>query len=96
MIPDRDRGDFSYSVSIYVTTSYQLCVAWAGSEKRKKVKVRLLSSKNIYIYIFVSMIALQKWWKMKMIKALFVLKIFRFLSRLFGHVEKTAWLERYG
>ena len=28
------------------------------------------------------------------LKALFVLKIFNFLSRLFGHVEKTAWLEK--
>ena len=28
------------------------------------------------------------------LKALFVLKIFKFLSRLFGHVEKTARLER--
>ena len=28
------------------------------------------------------------------LKALFVLKIFKFLSRLFGHLEKTAWLER--
>ena len=28
------------------------------------------------------------------LKALFVLKIFRFLSWLFGHVEKTARLER--
>ena len=27
-------------------------------------------------------------------KALFVLKIFKFLSRLFGFVGKTAWLER--
>ena len=30
-----------------------------------------------------------------MLKALFVLKIFKFLSWLFEHVEKTAWLERY-
>ena len=29
-----------------------------------------------------------------MLKALFVLKIFKFLSWLIGHVEKTAWLER--
>ena len=29
-------------------------------------------------------------------KALFGLKIFKFLSGLFGHVEKTAWLERLG
>ena len=28
------------------------------------------------------------------LKALFVLKIFKFLSWLFGHAEKTAWLER--
>ena len=28
------------------------------------------------------------------LKALFVLKIFKFLSWLFGHIEKTAWLER--
>ena len=27
------------------------------------------------------------------VKALFVLKILRFLSWLFGHVEETAWLE---
>ena len=27
-------------------------------------------------------------------KALFVLKIFKFLSWLSGYVEKTAWLER--
>ena len=30
------------------------------------------------------------------LKALFVLKIFKFLSWLFGHVEKTAQLERQG
>ena len=28
------------------------------------------------------------------LKALFVLKIFKLLSWLVGHVEKTAWLER--
>ena len=28
------------------------------------------------------------------LKALFVLKIFKFLSQLFGDVGKTAWLER--
>ena len=30
------------------------------------------------------------------LKALFVLKIFKLLSWLFGHVEKTVWLEREG
>ena len=28
------------------------------------------------------------------LKALLVLKVFKFLSRLFGHVGKTAWLKR--
>ena len=28
------------------------------------------------------------------LKALFVLKIFKFLSWLFGHVGKRAWLDR--
>ena len=28
------------------------------------------------------------------LKALFILKIFKFSSRLFGPVGKTAWLER--
>ena len=28
------------------------------------------------------------------LKALFVLNIFKFLSWLFGHVEKVAWLEK--
>ena len=28
------------------------------------------------------------------LKALFVLKLFKFLSWLFGHAGKTAWLER--
>ena len=28
------------------------------------------------------------------LKVLFILKIFKFLSWLSGHVEKTAWLER--
>ena len=30
------------------------------------------------------------------LKALFVLKIFKILSLLFDHVQKMAWLERSG
>ena len=29
------------------------------------------------------------------LKALFVLKIFKFLPRLFGHVRRTVWSERF-
>ena len=30
------------------------------------------------------------------LKTLFFVKIFKFLSRIFGHVGKMAWLERQG
>ena len=30
------------------------------------------------------------------LKALFVLKMLKFLSELFDHIEKMAWLETYG
>ena len=30
------------------------------------------------------------------LKAFFILKIFKFLSGLFGDVEKTTWLEKKG
>ena len=40
-------------------------------------------------------------WKMMknayfILKALFIIRICTFLSWLFDHVEKNAWLERYG
>ena len=60
------------------------------------LKVSCLPKKTL---LFASMIALQKWWKMLfyfILKVLFILKIYKFLSWLFGHVGKTAWLERKG
>ena len=47
------------------------------------VKVRLSPSKNLFFYLF-------KWWKKLffMLKALFLLDIFPFLSWRFGYVEK--------
>ena len=45
------------------------------------------------------MIGLQKRIKMPfyfILKAFFALKIFKFLSWLFGYAEKTTWLERLG
>ena len=45
--------------------------------------------------LFASMIAFQNWNAFYLIlKALIVLKIFKFLSWIFGHPEKTTWLER--
>ena len=46
------------------------------------------------VFLFARMIALQKWQKNAfyfILKALSVLKIFRFLSWHFGHAEKTTW-----
>ena len=61
----------------------------------KIVKVRLSSSNNNCIFCFIE----NPLKKMKnafyfIWKALFVLKIFKILSWLFGHVAKMAWLER--
>ena len=45
----------------------------------KKSPLKMM--KNVLYFIFIK-------------KALFVLEISKYLSWLFGHVEKTAWLER--
>ena len=58
------------------------------SELNLDFKVRFSPSKKL---LFVSMIALQKWWKMLLFftpKTLFVLKIFEYLFWLLRHVEK--------
>ena len=60
------------------------------------VKVGLSPSPQ-KIILFSSMIALQKMMKNAfyfILKDLFVLKIIKFLSWLFVHVEKTTWLKR--
>ena len=56
-----------------------------------RLEVGLSPSKKIVL--FSSMKALQKMMKNAfyfILKSLFVLKIFKFLSKLFGHVGKTA------
>ena len=58
-------------------------------------KVGLSPSKEIFIVCFNdSPSKVMKYAFYFILKALFVLKIFKCLSWLFGHVEKTAWLER--
>ena len=67
----------------------------SGCSAFHTVKVELSPSKKISVICFIES-------PLKMMqnafyftsKAVFVLKIFKFLSRLFGHVEETAWLER--
>ena len=58
------------------------------------LKVGLIPSENIWMVCFIeSPLKMMKNAFYFTIKAIFILKIFKFLSWLFGHVEKTAWLE---
>ena len=52
------------------------------------------SKKDCVIYLIEYPLKIMKYASYFILKALFVLKIFTFLSQLFGHVGKTAWLER--
>ena len=59
------------------------------------IKVELSPSKKIvFIYFNDSPLKIIRKAFYFILKALFVLKIFKFLSWLFGHVDKTAWLEK--
>ena len=51
-------------------------------------------SKNCVICLIKSPLDMMKNAFYFILKARFVLKIFKFLSRLFSHVGKMAWLER--
>ena len=61
----------------------------------KTLKIGLSPSENICVARFIeSPLKIMKNAFYFMLKAFFVLKIFKVLSWLFGHVEKTPWLER--
>ena len=59
-----------------------------------RVKVGLSPSKKCVICFIKSYLKLMKNAFYLILKVLFVLKIFKLLSWLFGHVGTTAWLER--
>ena len=59
------------------------------------IKAGLSTSKKIWVvFLIESPLKMMKNAFYFILKALLVLKIFRFLSRLFGHLAKTASLER--
>ena len=65
------------------------------NEDNKIIKVGLSpSKKNCVISLIESPLKMMKSAFYFTLKALFVLEIFKLLSRLFGHVGKTARLER--
>ena len=61
----------------------------------KVVKVGLSPSKNFCVICFIESPLKMIKNSFFILKALFVLQIFKFLSWLFSHVGKIAWLERY-
>ena len=64
---------------------------------RNRIKVGLWPSRKICVICFIERpLKMMKNAFYFILNALFVLKIFKFLSWLFGHVEKMAWLERQG
>ena len=75
----------NYLSSLFCEDFDPWCFAAVGLSPSKKICVICLIEsplkmmKNAFYFI---------------LKAFFVLKIFKFLSRLFGHVGKTAWLKR--
>ena len=58
------------------------------------IKVGLSPSKKICVICFIENPLKIMQNAYFILKALFVLKIFKFLSLPFGHVEKTAWLDK--
>ena len=63
----------------------------------EKVKVGLSPSKKTCVICFIeSPLKIMKNDFYFILKSLSILKIFKFLSWLFSHVEKAAWLEREG
>ena len=59
------------------------------------IKAGLSPSKKICLICFIEIpLKMMKNTFFFMLKALSILKIFKFLSRRVGHVGKTAWLER--
>ena len=66
-------------------------------KQRNDLKVGLSpSKKNCVIWSIESPLQMMKNAFYFILKALFVLKVFKFLSWFFGHVGKTTWSERWG
>ena len=81
----------------YFARIYGVIISYYQKLTMIEFKVGLPSSKkNCGICFIESLLKMMKNAFYFILKALFVLKIFKFLSWLFGHVEKTAWLEREG
>ena len=63
---------------------------------KKSLKSDSHLPKNLRYLLYLKHLKNDKKCSLFIVKAIFVLKICKFLSRLFGHVEKMVSLERYG
>ena len=85
------------SDNVYFTNSEQISlVLFITRDEHNliKLKVGLWSSKTIYIICLIeSPLTFMKNAFYFILKTFFFLNMFKFLSRLFGPVGKTAWLE---
>ena len=87
---------FPVNIVIFLRTPIlkNICKRLLLSEDEFEVKVGLSSSEKILVICFIeSPLKMIKNAFYFILKAFFVLKIFKFLSWLFGHAEKKAWLE---
>ena len=76
-------------INLLVNIIYWICC------KEVLVKVGLSPFEKISVVYFIeSPLKMMKNDFYFILKALFILKIFKFLSWLLGHLEKTTWLER--
>ena len=73
----------------------EIFISSSISQWKLKVGLSFSKKKNYFICFNESPLKMMKNAFYFILKALFILKIFKFLSRLFGHAGKTAWLERY-
>ena len=71
-----------------------LAFAWFFWQFQSGVAHESVTYKKACICLYESQLKMMKNVFYFILKALFVLKILKFLSRLFAHVEKTALLER--
>ena len=80
-------------ISYYVDVCYPPTAPF-GVIATRNLKSESHLPKKCVISLIESLLKLMKNAFYFILKALYVLKIFLFFSRLFGHVAKTTWLER--
>ena len=88
---------FSEHDILYFCDNVHLLKYYPVKSPQNCFKVGLSPSKNICVICFiVNPLRTMKNAFYVILKALLVLKVFKFLSWVFGHAGKTTWLERYG